>query len=170
MGPMDDEMTQTDPRVVDLQPQPTVAARVQQSFDELDIGALFGLHMSNVADRIADLGGTPAGPPYARYYEFGPERADVEFGIPVAAPVQNLRPLAECEPGEVGAGELPGGPAAVTLHVGAYPELGNAYQRLQDWIPAQGHTPGVAPWESYVKDPSEVAEADLQTELVWPLT
>lgn len=164
-----DDTTGSDPRVVDLAPQPTVAARVQQSFDELDVGALFGLHMGNVADRIADLGGTPAGPPYARYYEFGPERADVEFGIPVAAPVPNLRPLAECEPGEVGAGELPGGPAAVTLHVGPYPELGKAYRRLESWISAQGHTPGIGAWESYIKDPSEVGEADLQTELVWPL-
>ena len=84
MGPMDDT-TQADPRLMDLPPQPTVAARVKQPFEEVDIGALFGLHMANVADRIAELGGTPAGPPYARYHEFGPERADVEFGIPVAA-------------------------------------------------------------------------------------
>jgi effector-binding domain-containing protein len=167
---MDDDMTGADPRLVDLAPQPTVAARVQQPFDQVDVGALFGLHMGNVADRIAELGGTPAGPPYARYHEFGPERADIEFGIPVAAPVANLRPLAECEPGEVGMGELPGGPAAITLHVGAYPKLGEAYQRLQDWIPAQGQTPGGAPWESYIKDPSEVAEADLQTELIWPVS
>ena len=167
---MDDETTATDPRLMDLAPQPTVAARVQQSFEEVDIGALFGLHMANVADRIAELGGTPAGPPYARYHEFGPERADVEFGIPVAGPVPNLRPLAECEPGEVGAGELPGGPAAITLHVGAYPGLGTAYERLQKWIPAQGRTPGVAPWESYINDPTEVGEADLRTEVIWPIS
>jgi effector-binding domain-containing protein len=170
MDPMDDKPTGVDPRLMDLPPQPTVAARVQQSFDQLDVGALFGLHMANVADRIADLGGTPAGPPYARYHEFGPERADIEFGIPVASPVPNLRPLAECEPGEVGAGELPGGPAAITLHMGAYPGLGGAYERLQSWIPAQGRTPGVAPWESYINDPTEVAEADLRTEVIWPVT
>jgi hypothetical protein len=79
--------------MVDLAPQPTVAARVQESFDEVDVGALFELHLANVADRIADLGGTPAGPPYARFYEFGPERVDVEFGIPVA--LRGGRPLAE---------------------------------------------------------------------------
>lgn len=155
--------------MVDLAPQPTVASRLQQAFDQLDVGALFGLHMANVADRIADLGGTPAGPPYARYHEFGPERADIEFGIPVASPVPNLRPLAECEPGEVGMGELPGGPAAVTLHVGAYPSLGAAYRRLESWIPAHGHSSAGAPWESYIDDPTEAAEADLQTEVIWPL-
>jgi effector-binding domain-containing protein len=167
---MEDTINRSDPHLVDLAPQPTVAARVQQPFDEVDIGALFQLHMANVADRIADLGGTPAGPPYARYHEFGPERADVEFGIPVSSPVANLRPLAECEPGEVGASELPGGPAAITLHVGAYPGLGAAYGRLGEWIPAQGHAPGIGPWESYIKDPTEVSEADLRTELVWPVS
>jgi effector-binding domain-containing protein len=167
---MVDTTNRPDPRLVDMAPQPTVAARVQQPFDELDIGALFELHMANVADRIADLGGTAAGPPYARYHEFGPERADVEFGIPVASPVANLRPLGECEPGEVGAGELPGGPAAVTLHVGSYPGLGAAYERLGEWIPAQGHAPGAGPWESYINDPTEVGEADLRTEVIWPVS
>ncbi|MDP9469013.1 MAG: GyrI-like domain-containing protein [Chloroflexota bacterium] len=167
---MDDTNNRSDPRMVDLAPQPTVAARVQESFDELDIGALFELHLANVADRIADLGGTPAGPPYARYHEFGPERVDVEFGIPVASPVANLRPLAECEPGEVGSGELPGGPAAVTLHMGSYPGLGAAYERLREWIPAQGHAPGGAPWESYINDPTEVGDADLRTEVIWPVS
>ena len=167
---MNDQTSDRDPRLVDLAPQPTVAVRVQQSFDQLDIGALFELHMANVADRIADLGGTPAGPMYARYHEFGPERADVEFGIPVASPVANLRPLGACEPGEVRAGELPGGPTAITLHVGAYPGLGSAYERLRTWIPAQGLTPGVAPWESYVNSPMEVEEADLRTEVIWPVS
>ena len=160
----------SDPRLVDLDPQPTVAARVQEPFDTVDIGALFQLHMANVADRIADLGGTPAGPMYARYHEFGPERADVEFGIPVAAPVANLRPLAECELGEVGSGELPGGPAAIALHVGAYPKLGAAYERLREWMAANGNEPGVGPWESYVNNPMEVPEQDLRTEVIWPVS
>lgn len=157
------------PRIIDLAPQPTVAARVRQSFDELDIGALFGMHMANVADRIADLGGKPAGAPYARYHEWGPERADIEFGIPVEFPVPNLRPLAECEPGEVGASELPGGPAALVVHRGAYAGLRAAYDRLHAWMQAEGHTHGGAPWESYVDDPSEVAEADVRTEVAWPV-
>ena len=167
---MEDTTNRSDPRLVDLAPQPTVAARVQQPFEEVDVGAAFELHLANVVDRIADLGGTPAGPPYARYHQFGPERADIEFGIPVASPVGNLRPLAECEPGEVGAGELPGGQAAVTLHVGSYPGLGAAYERLREWIPAQEYTPRGAPWESYINDPTEVAEADLRTEVIWPVS
>lgn len=166
---MTDPTPGDDPRIIELPPQPTVAARIREPFDEVDIGALVGIHLPNVVDRIADLGGTPAGPPYARYHEWGPEHADVEFGIPVAAPVTSLRPLAECEPGEVGSSELPGGLAAITVHHGNYRGLGAAYDRLHDRIKAEGHAPGPSPWESYINDPTEVAEADLRTELIWPL-
>jgi effector-binding domain-containing protein len=159
-----------DPRIVDITPSPTVAVRVQHPFEELDLGALFDLHMPNVADRIADLGGTPSGPSYGRYHEFGPERADVEIGIPVASPVANLRPLAECEAGEVGNSELPGGRVAVTLHEGGYEGLKNTYARLEEWIRTQGLEPDAGPWESYISDPSEVTDsAQLRTEVVWPL-
>lgn len=166
---MDDHAAGADPRIIDLSPQPTVAARVREPFDEVDIGALFGLHVPNVTDRIADLGGTPAGAVYARYHEWGPEHADVEFGIPVAAPVTNLRPLSECEAGEVGSSELPGGPSAIIVHRGSYRGLGGAYDRLREAIKAEGRTAGSGPWESYIDDPTEVGEADLRTEVIWPL-
>ena len=166
---MTDDSPALDARIVELTPQPTVAIRVTQPMSELALGALFDVHLANVAHRVADLGGMPAGPPYGRYHQFGPETVDVEIGFPVAAPMGTLRPLADCEPGEVGASELPGGQAAVTVLVGSYGGLGATYDRLHDWIHAHGHEEGPAPWESYVKDPGEVAEADLRTEVIWPL-
>ena len=157
-------------RIVELTPQPSVAVRITQPMAELDLGALFDRHLPNVADRVADLGGMPAGAPYGRYHQFGPDEVDVEMGFPVAAPVANLRPLDECEPGEVGASELPGGEAAVTVHRGSYDGLSAAYDQLNDWIRTQGRTEGSAPWESYVDDPSEIEDAaNLRTEIIWPL-
>jgi effector-binding domain-containing protein len=166
---MNDQLTNDETRIVELPPQATVAARVREPLEGIDIGAMFGLHMSNVADRIADLGGTPAGPAYARYHEWGPDQVDAEFGIPVMAPVTSLRPLAECQPGEVGMSELPGGAAAITVHHGDYRRMGEAYERLGARIKAEGRAPGAGAWESYINDPTEVDEADLLTELVWPL-
>ncbi len=167
---MDDERRDIAAELTERVPQPSAAVRLTQPMSELDLAALFDTHLPNIADRVADLGGEPAGAPYGRYHQFGPDVVDVEIGIPVVAPVANLRPLAACEPGELGGSALPGGRLAVVMHRGAYEGLPGAYDRLRAWIAEKGEQPSSGPWESYLDDPSEVEDAgELRTEVCWPL-
>jgi effector-binding domain-containing protein len=153
----------------ELTPQPTAAVRLTQPVSEMDLAALFDEHLPNIAHRLADMGIEPAGPPYGRYHEFGPERVDVEIGIPVSTPASNLRAYGEAEEGELFASELPGGQAAITVHRGSYDGLSSTYDALHGWIHEQGRDEGPGPWESYVDDPSEVPIDEVKTEVIWPL-
>ena len=160
---------QPEPRVVELEAQPSAAVRLQQPLAELDLASAFGRYLPVVFGSLGSIGAAPAGAPYGRYRAFGPEAVDVEIGVPTAE-TGDLPPLGSRAPGEVGASELPAGAAAVLVHLGPYDTLPQGYERLQAWIEEHGRTPGAGPWESYVDDPGEVADAmQLRTEIVWPL-
>jgi effector-binding domain-containing protein len=115
-------------------------------------------------------GATLASPAFGRYHQFSPDDVDVEIGVGVDATPEGLASLADVEPGDVGASELPAGPAAVATHLGPYNTLSQTYDRLHEWIHAQGREEGPGPWESYVDDPAVVKDHSLlRTEVVWPL-
>ncbi|HEY7523605.1 MAG TPA: GyrI-like domain-containing protein [Candidatus Limnocylindrales bacterium] len=157
--------------VLELQPRPTVAVRVQQPMAELDLASAFDRYMPLVRERIKAEGGTVAGPPFGRYHRYGPDEVDVEIGFPVTDLPGGLPPLASRPAGEPGTSELPGGPVARTVHRGSYDGLAGTYDALHTWIHAQdGFDDGDGPWESYVDSPLDVADPSaIRTEIYWPL-
>jgi effector-binding domain-containing protein len=161
----------TDTEIVELEPQPTAAVRIRQRMAELDLASAFDRSFPLVASRIEAGGGVIGGPPFGRYHQFGPDVVDVEIGFPVATVPSDLPPLESCAEGEVGLSELPGGPAARTVHRGSYDGLGGTYDALHEWIHAQpGYDDGPAPWESYVDDPGSATDPSVvRTEVIWPL-
>ena len=146
----------------DLSPQPVlfIARRVQRS----EIAAAIGEALPRVFEHAQKNGAMVVGPPFARYPEMGPGLMTLEIGMPVAAE-------ANASGSEVQAGNLPGGPAAVTMHVGPYDKLPEAITALGTWIQEQGLTPAGGPWESYVTDPGNYPDPkEWKTEVFWPLS
>ena len=102
---------------------------------------------------------TPAGPPFARYHMLPGGYFEVESGYPVPEPVRS--------DGTTQPSTLPGGPAAVTVHVGPYDRLGSTYETLTDWLMMRGATPSGAPWEIY-HDPPHGDPTTWHTAVVQP--
>ena len=113
-----------------------------------NLAELFDTTLPAVMQRIQSAGVPPAGAPFARYHDFGAKEADVEIGFPVSGPIPDMASLADVAAGEIGAGELPGGDTAVTVHRGSYDGLPQAYDRLHTWIHDLGREDGPGPWES----------------------
>jgi AraC family transcriptional regulator len=144
----------------DIAAQPILFVRRRVARSEISqaigecLGAAFGLAMRK--------GCAIAGRPFARYPSAGPGLLTIEVGCPIAAATDGE--------GEVEAGMLQGGPAAVAVHAGAYTELGETYAAIERWMADNGYAPGGAPWESYLTDPAELPNpADWRTAVYWPL-
>jgi len=103
-----------------------------------------------------------AGRPFTRYLSVGPGLFTIESGCVMASAAPGS--------GEVEAATLPGGPAVVATHGGAYDTLSETYAEMERWMEKNGLKPGAAPWESYITDPAEHPDpANWRTEIYWPL-
>jgi AraC family transcriptional regulator len=144
----------------ELTPQPMLFMRRRCARDELSkaIGECLGGAFT-LAQRAGHAIG---GHPFTRYPSIGAGLVTIEAGCPVAAPAAGE--------GDVEAGVLQGGPAAVAIHAGAYDELAATYAAIERWMEENGYRPAGAPWESYITDPAEYPNpADWRTEIYWPL-
>jgi len=149
--------------VKQLPAQPVAATRTTTDLRHISTAISDGAHA--VLGELGRRGLEPAGPLQVVYHatEVLDEetRAPIEICFPVAAPFDGS--------GEVYGTELPAGPAAVTVHRGPYAEIGPAYHTVSGWIADHGHELAGGPREVYRNDPREVAEADLLTEVQWPI-
>jgi AraC family transcriptional regulator len=144
-----------------LDEQPALVVRGKMSTP--DIPRWLGDAYHAVATAAAAGGAGLAGPPFARYRALDEDflHFDVEAGFPVSAALESS--------GEVEAMMLPGGPAAVVLHIGPYEAMKPSYDTLTAWLDQHDYIPEGAPWEVYLSDANEEPDPTRwRTEIVQP--
>jgi AraC-like DNA-binding protein/effector-binding domain-containing protein len=145
----------------ELQPQPALIVKRRVARSEIattiaeSLGKTFPYALQN--------GLAIAGRPFVRYSDVGPGLMTMETGTPLAEPAPGV--------GEIEAITLPGGPAAVAVHMGPYDKLQDTYAALERWMQQQGVRAAGAPWESYITDPAEHPDpANWRTDVYWPIS
>ena len=143
-----------------LPSQPTMSIRGWITVPE--ISSAIGARLPAVWQYVESAGGRVAGPPFTRYHVIDGDRIDFEAGLPVVSALSPSGPIAPAT--------LPGGEAAVAVHIGPYEGLPATGQRLAAWIAEQGRVAAGPNWESYVTDPGmEHDPANWRTEILTPL-
>jgi effector-binding domain-containing protein len=149
-------------RVRELAAQPVVSIRSHSSTAEMPV--FFKGAYSEIFSLLGELGIRGAGVPFSVYHdpEFRDDDVDMEVVVPVSEPAEDR--------GRVRAYVLEAGAVATTLHLGAYDEIGAAYQAVVDWILSHGHEMAGPPRECYLVSPNETSNpAEYRTEILWPI-
>ena len=123
---------------------------------------VLGSSFSEIVSYLEELVETPAGPPYAAYYNMDMENLDIEIGIPVAREL----------PGRdrIQTSGIPGGQVATCLHRGPYDAIEPAYKALSEWVATEGLSVTGVAVEMYLNDPTRTAPDQLETQILFPLT
>ena len=143
----------------ELAPQMALTHRMRVTMPT--IGERIGAGFDVLTEHAAKTGAQWAGPPFILY----PETCEDEYEIVICMPVAPGATGGE----DVALEEISGGRVATTMHVGPYPEVGKAYAALQKWMTDNGCRPAGAPREIYLNEPGKVPDAELLTEVDWPI-
>jgi len=145
----------------ELQPQPALIVRRRVARSE--IAATIAESLGKTFPYALQNGLAIAGRPFVRYSDVGPGLMTMETGTPLATPAPGA--------GDIEAITLPGGPAAVAVHMGPYDTLQDTYAAMERWMQQQGVRAAGAPWESYITDPAEHPDpANWRTDVFWPIS
>jgi len=142
--------------------EPTHVASTRATTTPDQIAGTFAEKIHVVGLYVRDAGLTFVGPPYSRYFDFRPDRVEMEIG----AAVESTAPGTDV----VAVHDLPGGTAATVLHVCPYERLGETWDALLAWMASGEYEEAGPGWEVYITDPGEEPNPERwQTRIYWPI-
>lgn len=156
-----EDFMSTDVTITSIPATTAVSYRTATSYPGIfdDIPAGFDA----VTGFLTAAGIDPAGAPFTIYHQV--TDADTDGDIAMCVPVA----------GEVDADdsleliELPAVAAARVVHQGGYDDLSASYNTVAAWIHERGHRIVGPHREVYLNSPADTAEADLRTEILFPI-
>lgn len=138
-----------------------LVAAYRTTVTQQDVFAAIPAGFSRVIQALADV---PAiGAPFTLFHGFPDADQDGEISLCVPS----SRRIVETD--GVGNLVIPAGPVAIMVHHGSYANMGSTYASVGLWIQEHGHTVTGPSREIYLNSPGEVDEADLLTEIQWPI-
>ncbi|OGO37955.1 MAG: transcriptional regulator [Chloroflexi bacterium RBG_16_57_11] len=146
-------------KLVQKEAQPVLSIRTFTT--EAELPALVGRVYGAIAQYLGELGESPAGPPFAAYYNMDMQHLDTELGFPVGKALPGR--------GEIQSGEIPGGWRASVLYTGPYQGMGSGYEALTEFVKASGREATGVAIEFYLNSPMDTPVDGLQTLIVFPL-
>lgn len=158
-----EESPMTTPDVSRETIEETATIVVRRRVDKEEIAEALAECLPAAFGYAMEHGLTMTGPPFVRHHGQSAAFVEIEAGVPISEP-------ADVDHEMLAAGTLPGGSAAVAIHVGPYETLGDTHAVIDRWMDANGVDPTGGPWEIYLTDPGEVPDPnDWQTKIVWPV-
>lgn len=149
---------------VTIKTNPAVTAigyRTETTFSEIFEAIPHGF--GTVIGRLGEAGVDPAGAPFTLYYQ-APD-GDTMGDIAMCVPVSGAESVSE----DTQIIELEEGATASIMHRGSYENMGETYATAAAWIQEHGHHVTGPTREIYFNNPAEVDEADLVTEILFPI-
>ncbi len=144
--------------VAESRPTATIRLKIKPS----EVSKTLAIVLPEVGRHMAKCGATATSPPFSRYHSVSDDEIDIEAGICVAKPIE--------AGGRVKASELPGGPTAMTWHVGQYSDLMKTHALLEAWMKEQKLKARGGVWEIYWTDPGlEPDPTKWKTQLICPV-
>ena len=151
--------------IVTVEPQPILYVHRSSSTDPEAIGACMTEAFGALVGFVEAQGIAMTGPPMSIYHGFGETEATFDVAIAVsAADAERAAGHADIKGGATHAGR-----ALKAVHVGPYNRLVDTYGQVMAHMETEKITPKAPSWERYMNDPSSTPEAELVTEIYFPV-